>query len=344
MCALLTYSMAAPYNPNQQPYPPQGEQAYPLQREYSYPPQKDHVATTQYPPPVVNAYPSQGYPPEDQTDLPPAYPTNKQEPPPAYYSEADQLAYDFQPQPAANATAVDVHMVAAQPRGLPAAIGGPVSSRQQNLNHPSELAICAFAFSLCTLIVCGGSLICLCLSIPALILSVMALKTRGNSQEKKAGFSICLNVAAVVCSVVLTVVLLVAVVTPVAVTANTRSCSPYYSSSYNTYCVPHSYSTLDRCRYYQSSYSGYCPLTFFFRYHCPNFYKSGLECNAYSHDRRSCMYISFSSSKCASLYRPCPAFYSYQYSTYCEANTYSTRGDTPCSFHASHSTGGYCPT
>ena len=332
MCVLLTCSMAAPYNPNQEPYPPQGEQAYPLQREYSYLPQQDHVATTQYPPPVVNAHPSQGYPPEDQTDLPPAYPTHKQEPPPAYYSEEDQLAYDFQPQPAANATTVDVHVVAAQPRGLPAAIAGPVSSRRQNLNRPSGLAICAFVFSICTLIVCGGSLICLCLSIPALILSVTAVKTRGNSQDNKAGISIGLNVAAVVCSVVL----VVAVVTPVAVTAGTRSCSPYYSSSYNTYCVPYSYSTVSGCRYYQSSY---CPSTL----NCPDFNtRFGLYCTArYSPGSQSCRYY-FNNHYCTSLYRVCPSFYSNENSTHCVANTFSTRGDTPCSYYATPS--GYCPT
>ena len=186
--------MATPCHPNQQAYQPQGQAVYPPQVAYGYPPQ-DQGASAQYPPPPVQGYPPQGYPP--QTDLPPAYPT--QGPPPAYVYKQDQPAYNYQPQ-LANTTVV----VAAQ----------PMTATTTRVSPPEEdhsgMAVCAVLFSFCTLIVCGAPLICLAFSIPALILSVMALWSRGESQKSHACTSIRLNVAVVV----FTVVFLVAVLTP----------------------------------------------------------------------------------------------------------------------------------
>lgn len=94
-----SYTMAAPYNPNQQAYLPHGQSVYP-EAAYVYPPQ-DQVAAAQYPPPSVLGYPPQGYPHQ-------AYPP--QGSPPAYDYKEDQLAYNYSPQ-LANTTVV----VAAQP-------------------------------------------------------------------------------------------------------------------------------------------------------------------------------------------------------------------------------------
>ena len=194
--------------------------------------------------PYNPSYPYQPFQPHGQA----AYP------PPVDYGtidKPDQPAYNYQPQPG-NATVV----VAAQP--VMATTAG-VSPPEEN--H-SGIAICALVFSLCTLFTSGAFLICLSLSFPALILAIVALGTRGNSQKSNAGISIGLNVAVVV----LTVVLVVAVVIPVAVTtAGTHYCSAYYSYTYSTRCVPYRYSTLGSCTYYDSYYydyyiyGGYCP-------------------------------------------------------------------------------------
>ena len=188
--------MASPYNPGYQPFPPQGQAAYPPQVAYGYPPQ-DQGASAQYPPPPkVQGYPPQNYPPQPQTD-----PTT-QGPSPAYVYQPDQPAYNYQPQ-LANATVV----VAAQ----------PVTATTTSVSPPEEnhfgIAICALVFSLCTLFTSGAFFFCLSFSIPALVLAIVALATRGNSQKTNAGISIGLNVAVVVC----TAVFLVAVVTPAAV-------------------------------------------------------------------------------------------------------------------------------
>ena len=195
-------------NPNQQLYQQREQVAYPPEVANGYPAPVDHSASTQYPPPAAEGYPLESCPSEPQADLPPAYVTHKQEPPPAYNNEADQLAYNFQPQPAANSATI-VHVV----ESLPTAVPSPVSSRTED--H-SRTAVCALVFSLCTLIVCGGSVICLCFSIPALILSIKALTTRGEWQSRIAKASICINVIVVAG----TAVVLVAVVTPVAVSTN----------------------------------------------------------------------------------------------------------------------------
>ena len=146
-----------------------------------------------------------------------------QGPPPPYDYQAEQLT---------NTTAV----VEIQPKA--AATCTPFSPPEKDY---SKIAICAFLFSLCTLITCGVSLICLSLSIPALILSIVAMGTKGSAKKNSAGVSIGLNVAVVICSV-----LLVVVVTPVThhlITTATAStvCTPYYSNYYRTTCEPNSY-------------------------------------------------------------------------------------------------------
>ena len=178
--------MATPYNPTQQPYQPPIQAAYPPPVAYGYPPPQDQSASSApYPSPTVQGYPPQGYPPHDQThDIPPPYPTLEQGPPPAYVYKPDQPAYGYQPQ-LANTTICD---------------------DSAHMSPPEEnhfgIAICALVFSLFTLFTCGAYLI----SIPALILSIIALNSRGRSQKNKAGISIGLNVAVVVCTVVFLVV------------------------------------------------------------------------------------------------------------------------------------------
>ena len=317
---------ASSYNSNQQPFRSQEQAAYPPQVDHGYPPQ-NQGASVQYPPPTVQGYPPQGYPP--QSNPPPAYPT--QEPPPAkfYYPDQPLPAYTYEPQ-VTNTTLV----VAAQPMTATTTSVSPPGKKH------TGIAICALVFSLCTLFACGWSVICLSLSIPALILSVVALGDRGKPQKTNAGISIGLNVAVLVCCVVL----LVAVVTSVAVVpATTRSCSPYYSSTYRTLCVPNSYSTRGSCNYYGSSYSGYCPSTAYYR--CPNFYiiTSGSYCNAYySYYYSRC---SYTRSSCSAISRYCPAsFYSSTYTTRCVRDNRLTLSNIPCSYSVSYSRGGYCPT
>ena len=142
--------MATPYNPTQQPYQPPGQAAYPPQVAYGYqPPQDQSASSAPYPPPTVQGYPPQGYPPQTH-DLPPAYPTLEQGPPPAYGYNTDQPAYGYQPQ-LANTTVV----VAAQ----------PMTATTTRVSPPEEdhsgVAVCALVFSLFTLITCGASVICL---------------------------------------------------------------------------------------------------------------------------------------------------------------------------------------
>ena len=199
--------MATPYNPSYQPYPPQGQAAYPPQVDYGYPPQ-DQGASAQYPPPpTVQGYPPQGYSPEDQDDLPPAYPAHKQDPPPAYDSKADQLAYTFQHQPATSATVV----VAAQ----------PMTTTTTSVSHESEekysgLATCSLFFSIGTILLCGVFLIGIVFSLVAMYLTNAAQNSRGKSRRNTAAISIALNVIAVVVGMVAAIVI-VATVTPYAV-------------------------------------------------------------------------------------------------------------------------------
>ena len=200
-------AMATPYNPTQQSYQPPGQTPYPPQVAYGYPPPQDQIASAPYPPPTVQGYPPQGYPPQIH-DLPPAYPTLEQGPPPAYVYKPDQPAYGYQPQLAKATIVVDVQpMKATTTRVSP-----------PRENH-SRMAVCSLVFSICTLLTCGAFFICLLFSIPALILSITALRTRGRSQRYNAGFSIVLNIAVIVW----TVVLVISVVTPFTVSTNTHS-------------------------------------------------------------------------------------------------------------------------
>ena len=326
MATPISFPMATPYNPTQQRLLLPGQAAYPPQVAHGYqPPQDQSASSAPYPPPTVQGYPPQGYPPQTH-DLPPPYSTLEQGLPPA-----NQPGHSYQPQ-LANTSFV----VAAQ----------PVTATTTTRVYPPEenhygVAVCALVFSILTLMACGASVICLSFSIPALILSIIALNTRGRSQKSNAGISIGLNVAVVVC----TVVLLVAVVTPAAVSAGTRYCPSYYSSTYRTYCVPYSYSMQGSCSYYDFSYSfssnGYCPSSSTYR--CPDFYSSTYNtyCRAFGYS--TCSYYSFSSCP-SSAYRECPSFYSSTYSTRCVAYSFNTRSSTPCSYYASYTNTGYCPT
>ena len=204
---LFTYPMATPYNPSYQSYPPQGQAAYPPPVDYGNPPQNQGASAQYPPPPTVQGYPPQGYPPEDQDDLPPAYPAHKQDPPPAYDSEADQLAYTFQPQPPANTTVV----VTAQ----------PVTTTTTSVSHESEekysgLVTCSLLFAIGTAFVCGGFLISMVFSLVAILLTSAALKSRGKSRRNKAAISIAINVIVVVVGMVV-IIVIVATVTPGAV-------------------------------------------------------------------------------------------------------------------------------
>ena len=201
--------MATPYNPNQQLYQQQEQVAYRPQVANGYPAPVDYGAASQYPPPAAEGYPPQGYPPQTH-DLPPAYPTLEQGPPPAYVYKPDQTAYSYQLQPQlAKATIV----VDVQPMKATTTRVSPPRE-----NH-SRMAVCSLVFSICTLLTCGAFFICLLFSIPALILSITALRTRGRSQRYNAGFSIVLNIAVIVW----TVVLVISVVTPFTVSTNTHS-------------------------------------------------------------------------------------------------------------------------
>ena len=206
--------MAASYNPNQ----PQGQVDHPLQAGYDHPPQNSN-ASSQDPQPAIEEYPPRGYPPQAQADLPPAYATHEPVSPPAYNSEADQLSYNFHPKPSTSTVVV----AARAPASVPVATQPTTSATSTRVSPPMEdhsgMAVCALVFSIITLITCGASVICLFFSIPALILSIAALRIRGEWQKSHACISIGLNVAVVVC----TVVLLVAVVTPVTVTAGAAS-------------------------------------------------------------------------------------------------------------------------
>ena len=202
-------SMATPYNPTQQPYQPPGQAAYPPQVAYGYlPPQDQSASSAPYPPPTVQGYPPQGYPPQTH-DIPPPYPTLEQGPPPAYVYKPDQPAYGYQPQLADKTIVVD-----AQP--MKATTTHVVAPAREN--H-SRMAVCSLVFSICTLLTCGAFFLCLLFSIPALILSITALRTRGRSQRYNAVFSIVLNIAVIVW----TAVLVISVVTPFTVSTNTHS-------------------------------------------------------------------------------------------------------------------------
>ena len=115
----------------------------------------------------------------------------------------------------------------------------------------SGIAMCAFLFSIITLICCGASFVCLTCTIPALVLAFMALGAKGSAQKTNAGISIGLNVVVVACTV-----LFLVIVIPISVAGHT--CPSYYDTQYGTYCVPYSYNSYSCSYYYTDSY-GYCP-------------------------------------------------------------------------------------
>ena len=224
--------MAAPY-PDQQAFPPpQPYQKYP---EGGYQPA-----------------PAQ-FPSQQAAPLPP----QNQPPPYAYGGQQPQQGYQPMPAPAPVTSSNTTVVVASQPAPVTAVYQSPPEE-----DH-SGMAVCAIVFSIITLLCCGFSLFFLMCSIPALILAIVALGTRGSAQKSNAGISIGLNVVVVVCTVVSLVVIIpvyfVAYGTAVtSATSRVSTCTSYYDSYYNTYCVPYSY-TSSYCSYYYNSYNGYCP-------------------------------------------------------------------------------------
>ena len=175
--------------------------------------------------------PNQAYPPQGQAYPPPdkAYPPQGQAyPPPSYDYKAGQPGYDYQPQPTATTTNTTV-VVAAQPTAATTTYVSPPAE-----DH-SGMAICALIFSIFTLLCCGSSLFCLTCIIPALILAIVALMTKGPSQKNNAGISIGLNVAVVVCSMLFLVIFIPAYVVSAANAASAASSTFRYCSYYRTY-------------------------------------------------------------------------------------------------------------
>ena len=70
----------------------------------------------------------------------------------------------------------------------------------------SEMAACTVVFSTITLILCGASIIGLFCSIPAFVLSAIAMGSRGVAQRNCAGISIGLNVIVVICTLLFLVI------------------------------------------------------------------------------------------------------------------------------------------
>ena len=140
MAIPISFTMATPYRPNQQPLLLPEQAAYPHQLSHGYTPQ-NQAASAPYPPSTV-----QGYPPPQTHDLPPPYSPPEQGLSPAYGYKPDHPAYGYQPQ-LANTTVV----VAAQP--VTATTTTRVSPPEEN--H-SGVAICALVFSIFTLITCGA--------------------------------------------------------------------------------------------------------------------------------------------------------------------------------------------
>ena len=206
-----------------------------------------------------------------------------------------------------------------------------VSSAEEN--HIC-VAKCAFVFSVCTFMTCGifG---CLIFSMPALVLSILALGSRGRSWKSKAGISIGLNVAVIVC----TVVLIVALVTPIAVRVGTPPTPPPTTPTVSP-TAPSTHKT-DATTTSLLRVATYCPSTSTYR--CPDSYtyRYNRYCAAYGYS--SC---SYSSSSCPSSgYRECPNFYSPYYHSYCVADRSYTESSTPCTYSTAYGDyGGYCPT
>ena len=123
------------------------------------------------------------------------------------------------------------------------------------------MAVAALVLSIITLVCCGVTFFfSLFWTIPALILAIVAMVTRGTTQKCNAGISIGLSVTVVVITVVIGIVIALAA----ALLATTRHCPSYYSSEYSTYCQPYSnyVCTVCSCSYYYDSTSisaSFCP-------------------------------------------------------------------------------------
>ena len=76
----------------------------------------------------------------------------------------------------------------------------------------SGMAECAVIFSTLTLILCGASIIALCCSYPAFVLSAIAMWSRGRAQRDYAGISIGLNVIVVICTLLFLIIFIPAYV------------------------------------------------------------------------------------------------------------------------------------
>lgn len=130
----------------------------------------------------------------------------------------------------------------------------------------TPVAISALVLSVITMICCGLPfpylLIC---TIPALVLAIVAMVTRGKTQKINAGVSIGLSVAVIMMTVVFGIIV---GITSVVLLSNlrlptfssSRTCYSYYSSDYHTECVPYS-GFFRSCVYYPTSNStgSYCP-------------------------------------------------------------------------------------
>ena len=169
--------MAAPY-PDQQAYPQQPYHQFP---QGGYQPAPAQFASQQAKP-----FPAQDRPPS--------------------YDYGGQPGY--QPIPAAApaiATSTTV-VVTAQPTPVATAYQAPPAADY------SGMAMCALVCSIFTLLFCGLSLVSLTLSIPALLLAIVALGSTGSSQRNNARASIALNVIVIVLFLVFWVIFIPAYV------------------------------------------------------------------------------------------------------------------------------------
>lgn len=188
------------------------QQAYPMQEQ---------VPPVQIAPPQP-AYPAQGYlPPQN---YPPQGP-----PPPTYQPE-----YNYQPQPIAPGTATNTILVADAPYQPPHAQEFRVDDKPPkepgNGRGVAIAAIVISAFSLC----CCSFGVLVPFFIPALCLAICAATGSKGRRNRKccACISIGLNVL-----FILTEVLFIIIFFPV-FNATASYCSPYYSTTYSTICVP----------------------------------------------------------------------------------------------------------
>ena len=88
----------------------------------------------------------------------------------------------------------------------------------------SGCAMCAFIFSIIMLVFCSSSLIGLALSLPAFILSIVAVVNTGSTQKKYVGISIglnVLNIAIFACTMLFLAIFIPAYVIGVALSAGT---------------------------------------------------------------------------------------------------------------------------